>query len=446
MTIIRWFISKTVREAVSMKRHVQKLLHHQRDILKPDAVSAVESALASLSAAVKQGLKKDELKAELKGLEEVANKSLKQYAFPGYRENVEVFLVAIAVAMGIRTFFLQPFKIPTGSMQPTLYGITSFPDYSHDPGFGFNDVRDFTIPSGVERFKEWVHGVSFVVLKADQSGTYDGMSRPLRLLVIDIKQTIWFAGKPHTIWFPPDTGDQAYRAGGIIGFVSSLFRPLQPDRSTGASDDPRPSLEARMGLKRGQPFAAGSDLMRIKLVSGDHLFVDRLTYNFRRPLRGEIVVFETRGIIARDGNGVNRMRQDQFYIKRLVAMGGEKVQVGDDRHLRVNGTRLDAATPHFEFVYSFDPKATPADSKFSGHVNQFVANQIDPRYWIAPNFRDGSVVYQVPESSFMVMGDNTMNSFDSRAWGGFPANNVIGRSCFVYWPLSSRFGWANWLH
>jgi signal peptidase I len=55
----------------------------------------------------------------------------------------------------------------------------------------------------------------------------------------------------------------------------------------------------------------------------------------------------------------------------------------------------------------------------------------------------------VPPNQYIVMGDNTLNSSDSRYWGSFPRENVIGRSFMVYWPIgaqdgrSSRFGWGN---
>jgi signal peptidase I len=51
----------------------------------------------------------------------------------GWRENVEVFLVAIVIAAGVRAYFLQPFKIPTGSMQPTLFGIVGTPTATSPP-------------------------------------------------------------------------------------------------------------------------------------------------------------------------------------------------------------------------------------------------------------------------------------------------------------------------
>lgn len=386
--ILRWFLSKTVRQASAMRKHVHRILCAQRDILSTPALQAMEESLAALQSALRSGATKEDLLMQMENVEKVANKWLRPYPHAAWRENVEVLLVALAVAMGIRTFFLQPFKIPTGSMQPTLFGVTSD---------NLLEQPDFRIPTGLTRVREWFEGISYVELHSKTDGKLERVGAPWRLLIFSIKQTLWIGGVAHTIWFPPDYG--------------------QP---------PAGSLEGRADLHYGQPFSKGEQVVRLKVQSGDHLFVDRVTYNFRKPTRGEIIVFETAG--------TRIPQQDTFYIKRLVALGGERVQIGEDRHLRINGERLDASTPHFENVYAFDPSKPPRDSAYSGHVYH-------PQ--LAPYFTGQSDGVLIPEDNYMVMGDNTVNSLDSRSWGEFPASKVIGKSFLVYWPITDRFGWGH---
>jgi len=377
-----------------MSKHVRKLLNHQRDLLAPPAIQAIEGSIQEVQNVLNRTSEKSAIEKQMENLEQTANKWLKPYPNAAWRENVEVLLVALAVAMGIRTFFLQPFKIPTGSMQPTLFGVTSA-NLINQPNFRF--------PTGLAAVRDWFAGISYIHKVAEADGNLEAVDAPFRILIFNIWQTVVVGGKTYTIWFPPDYGEQ--------------------------------SLEQRAGLLRGQPFRKGEDIIKLRVGAGDHLFVDRMTYNFRPPERGEIIVFETRGIQG--------LRQDQFYIKRMVAMGGEKVQIGDDRHLIINGQRLDASTPHFEKVYSFNPRVPARESRYSGHVNEKIA-ELSPDYrgMLAPLFPDASTVFQVQPDHYMVMGDNTMNSLDSRSWGDFPAGNVIGKSFFVYWPITDRFGWG----
>jgi signal peptidase I len=291
-------------------------------------------------------------------------------------------------------------------MQPTLFGVTSYPEFGRAPeSVTKAAMDDLKIPTGWQRVREWFEGASYLHIVAETDGELTAVDPPKRFLIFNLWQTLVIGDKTYTIWFPPDYGEQ--------------------------------SLQSRAGLHPGQTFHKGEDVLKLRVVAGDHLFVDRVIYNFRRPERGEIIVFETRGI-----QGL--MRQDQFYIKRMVAMGGEKVQIGDDRHLIINGKRLDASVPHFEKVYSFDPKLPPRESHYSGHVNEAVVRHYYPDFFgsLAPLFPDASSVYTVEPDHYMVMGDNTMNSLDSRTWGDFPAGNVIGKSFFVYWPITDRFGWG----
>src|ERR1039458_725881 len=62
-------------------------------------------------------------------------------------------------------------------------------------------------------------------------------------------------------------------------------------------------------LRRDQSFRKGEDIVKLKVSAGDHLFVDRITYNFLPPKRGEIIVL--------DRKSVEGLPQDQFYIKRM---------------------------------------------------------------------------------------------------------------------------------
>jgi len=224
---------------------------------------------------------------------------------------------------------------------------------------------------------------------------------PPEILIPFVKrQDIYFNHKPLTIWFPPE------------------------------------DLARRAELYPGMAFKKGSDIIKLKVIAGDHLLVDRFTYNFRHPERGEIFVFKTKGI--------QNLQQDVLYIKRLVALPNEEVRLGNDRHLIINGIRLDSATPHFENVYSFDYNT---NSPYKGHVNDVALQKMGlrdryPTGSLAPLLPDETISHKVGATHYMAMGDNTLNSYDSRAWGDVPRENVIGRCWFVYWPFTERFGWG----
>ena len=418
--MIRWLFSKTLRDALALRKHVLRLLNAQRDLMTPAALQLVQGALMELQSAINDRVNKKELRKQMDKLEQVAGKWLRPYPHAAWRENVEVLLVALAVAMGIRTFFLQPFKIPTGSMQPTLYGVTSKPDFTpiyYQFRQGLVNKTNFqaeltkqlnsvNIPAGWQRVKDWIHGISYVHVVAQNDGELQAVNPPVRFLIFNIYQTVVIGGVEHTIWFPPDYGEQTLVA--------------------------RAALFPRSEAFPGNLYHKGDDVVKLQVNAGDHLFVDRISYNFRKPTRGEIIVFETRG---NDG-----LPQDQFYIKRLTVLPGDHVQIGDDRHLVINGQRLDASTPHFENVYGFNPSKPPAESEYSGHVNGTVARKFDLYPNLAPLFPDAKTIFTNAADSYMVMGDNTCNSSDSRTWGSFPSKNVIGKSFFVYWPITKRFG------
>jgi len=404
---LRWFFSATVRQTSDLCGQVRKLRDAQRDALSPQALQGIDAALRQTQAALAAGADNETLARSAADLEKAAGKWLRPYPHAEWRENIEVFLVAIVVAMAIRTFFLQPFKIPTSSMQPTLFGITIDPLY--DPAFQMPGL--FT-----RIYRVAAQGAIYHQAIAPQDGVVESVGPLEHFLRFFNKQTVFVryqdgSEAPITVWFGPD------------------FDPYHPfNESTGLAD--------HMRFRKGEP------IIRFAETTGDHLFVDRLTYNFRRPERGEIIVFRTKGI------NYPGMDQNQFYIKRLVGLPGEAVSIGQDRHVRINGRPLDSRTPRFANVYSFDTRIPPADHHFL--KDQFYSGHI----LLSPE-RGGYLhaeadKMEVADRHYLVLGDNTATSLDSRYWGFVPQENIIGRSFFIYWPIcslvpppnQSRFGWG----
>lgn len=399
-----------------MARHIRKILNHQRDILAPTAVAEVDSAVNSVGFALAEKQDSVGLKRETDQLEKVAAKWLRPYPNAAWRENFEVLLVALAVAMAVRTFFLQPFKIPTGSMQPTLFGVVSeeLPE-------------NFNVPSGLNRLLEWFRGNSYLHVVSPVDGQFLGADEPVGIPIFKFYQKLHFTGKSITVWFPPDYGSESL-APGRNGLVANK--------------------DARASVRFGQSFRKGETVIKLRVSAGDHLFVDRLTYNFRPPARGEIIVFETDGIPP-----LEAIQGDTFYIKRLVGLPGEQLALEPDYqlvnavirgqtlppipigHLVVNGTHLSAETPGFENLYSF-PGAPRNAQSIHYRKDSYLGHAALSNLEVGRSFTIGT-------NELYVLGDNTINSMDSRMWGSFPREKVIGKSFFVYWPLTKRFGWGS---
>ena len=141
-----------------------------------------------------------------------------------------------------------------------------------------------------------------------------------------------------------------------------------------------------------QAFKIPSGSMRPTLMEGDKLFVNKYTYRFHPPKRGDIVVFKYPEDPKKD------------FIKRLVALPNETVEIRDGK-IHVDDKVLDDPESFGKFYYY-------NHEKFGG-----------------PN-----VKIMVPENAYYVLGDNSANSTDSRFWGFVPKANLVGKAVFRWWP------------
>lgn len=386
--ILRWFLSRPFRDATDLRKQVRMVLNSQRDLLPPRAIAELETGLAAFGDNLKAASNTQAIRSASSRLEECAARWLQPYPNASTRENIKEFLVSGVLILTVFCFFLQPMKIPSGSAQPTLYGnvITPLPD----------GTPEASIPPRAVRILHWFKGIGYHQWIAKDSG-------PLRIEPVSR----------------------------MLGFVR--FQRFVVGKDSYKFYWPPDNLDRLCGAQPGRHFDKGQTVLRLKVSSGDRLFVDRFTYNFRRPKRGETIVFTSTGIPG--------LIQQTHYIKRLIAMGDERVRIGDDRHVVINGQRLDRHMRHFERVYAFS--TPPRESVFSGHVNDKVAMAALGRS-IAPLFPDEHREVIVRPNHYLAFGDNTLNSFDGRAWGDFPRDKVVGKGLFVFWPFTERFGLIYW--
>jgi signal peptidase I len=154
-----------------------------------------------------------------------------------------------------------------------------------------------------------------------------------------------------------------------------------------------------LGLIRLFTFPTGA--MSPAVSPGDHVLVERFTFLSRKPRRGDVVVFKTRGIES--------LPDDQFYAKRVAGEPGEHLRISDGT-LFINDTRVALSNAFGEIKYVEPPIPTPLKTDVT-----------------------------VPPLCYYMLGDNSRNSSDSRSWGSVPNENIVGRICFCYWP-PSRMG------
>jgi signal peptidase I len=398
MQFFRWLFSRTIRKAGELSDSVEKILNHQRDILPASNIEKIEAELAEMKQMVRSDAGAEAIKAQMTALEDTANKWLKPYPSGDFREYAVMFLEIAVLILGSRQFLVQPMVIPTGSAQPTLWGITAH-DLREEP------VGE--IPSLPTRLWErWIKGVSYYHVVAEEDCDLIGLdAKPKTYLPLISKQNIRTSIGDIPVWFPPD------RFGPQLCLTDETGR-----------------------VPKKTHFRKGEDIVKARVVTGDHLFVERLTYNFRRPQRGEIIVFRSE---THPG-----MTPNTHYIKRLVGLGGETVSIGDDRHTYINDKALTTNDYGFDLVFGFDPNKKPLADHYSGHVNGTVCAATKGVNYLSPNFPDAGTKYTIRPGHYVCFGDNTMNSSDSRAWGepDFPQEQVIGRSLFVFWPFTSRVG------
>ena len=414
-------ISKQKKVAKELLQSAQKVYHYRRDLTSEGRLAELDKAVGELDGLIRDKTTKEApLAAAIDRLEGLLRKIGGQiYPKTFWNDNLEVALVAAIIVIGIRTFFFQPFIIPTNSMFPTYSGMKAvvYEDKNDAPGTFMRTFRFLTLGAKHKYLIAKNDGGVQLPMERTANGT--------RLYVRQVKGKKWFVfptvlaeytllvgGVPHTIRVPADFDMQSA--------LFDSFPDADPQlvRVTGGTG---------YALDFDQHVSAGDAVLRFDITLGDALFVDRISYHFKRPEAGDPFVFRTGEIPGIEGGAGNIV--DKYYIKRIGGVGGETLEIK-------NGALLVNGEPRSE-VGAFE-----RNERQEGDYNGYVyPTQIDtsnpPQLLTAP----GDTA-ELPPGTFVALGDNSANSLDSRYWGFVPEKSVIGKAIFIYYPFTKRWGLA----
>ena len=150
-----------------------------------------------------------------------------------------------------------------------------------------------------------------------------------------------------------------------------------------------------------QPYIVSGSSMEPNFQNAQYLIVDKLTYHFRAPERGEVIVMH----YPRDPK--------QDFIKRIIGLPGEKIQIDNGKVTIFNASH---------------PEGVALDEKYL--PNQGLSYPQDPI------IVGGSKTLTLGSTEYFVMGDNRLASSDSRSWGPLPKKDIVGKTMIRVLPLT----------